>query len=165
VAIARALATDPEVLICDEPVASVDAPTRGLLLDLLDRLRRERGLALLFISHDLAAVSRITSRVAVMYLGRIVEHAGTYEVLRSPRMPYTRALISAVPTGDPATRARRIVLTGESPSPVDPPAGCPFHPRCPHPLKDETCRQARPPLAEGIPGHWAACWKQGEVVR
>lgn len=159
-AIARALATDPDLLICDEPVASVDAPTRALLLDMLDRLRRERGLALLFISHDLAAVSRLTSRVAVMYLGRIVESARTADALRSPRMPYTQALISAVPTGDPDTRRHRIVLVGELPSPVSPPSGCPFHPRCPHPAKDEQCRRARPPLEEAAPGHVAACWKQ-----
>ncbi len=159
-AIARALATDPDLLICDEPVASVDAPTRALLLDMLDRLRRERGLALLFISHDLAAVSRLTSRVAVMYLGRIVERAGTAAVLEAARMPYTQALLSAVPTGDPADRARRTVLHGEIPSPVSPPTGCPFHPRCPHPAKDDQCRRLRPALEESVPGHFAACWKQ-----
>ncbi len=159
-AIARALATGPDLLICDEPVASVDAPTRALLLDMLDRLRRERGLALLFISHDLAAVSRLTSRVIVMYLGRIVESASTAAVLEAARMPYTQALLSAVPTGNPADRARRIVLQGEIPSPMSPPTGCAFHPRCPHPLKDDQCRRLRPALEESLPGHFAACWKQ-----
>ena len=159
-AIARALATGPELLVCDEPVASVDAPTRMLLLDMLDRLRIERGLSLLFISHDLGAVSRITSRVAVMYLGRIVELAPTAHLMAQPRMPYTQALLSAVPTGDPAAVSRRVVLRGELPSAVNPPAGCPFHPRCPHPLKDAQCAEGRPPLTERDSGHLAACWKQ-----
>jgi peptide/nickel transport system ATP-binding protein len=164
VAIARALATEPELLLCDEPVASVDAPTRMMLLELLDRLRRERRLALLFISHDFAAVARVTSRVAVMYLGRIVETGDTATVLTRPRMPYTQALLSAVPTGDPAGRSRRIVVRGDAPSPVDPPPGCPFFARCFHPLKDETCRNVTPPLEAREPHHLAACWKQDHPV-
>ncbi|HVH38947.1 MAG TPA: ABC transporter ATP-binding protein, partial [Gemmatimonadaceae bacterium] len=128
--------------------------------DMLDRLRIERGLSLLFISHDLGAVSRITSRVAVMYLGRIVELAPTAHLMAQPRMPYTQALLSAVPTGDPAAVSRRVVLRGELPSAVSPPAGCPFHPRCPHPLKDAQCAEGRPLLTERDSGHLAACWKQ-----
>lgn len=159
VAIARALSTGPDLLICDEPVASVDAPTRELLLALLDRLRRERGLALLFISHDLASVARLASRVLVMYLGRLVEAGPASVVLSTPRMPYTAALVAAVPTGDPAARRDRRVLPGEPPSPADPPSGCPFHPRCPHPAKDAQCTHERPPLREIAGGHSVACWK------
>ena len=159
--IARALSTGPDLLICDEPVASVDAPVRAMLLDLLDRLRRERGLSLLFISHDLAAVGRIASRIAVMYLGRIVELGTSAHLLAHARMPYTQALLSAVPTGDPATSARRIVLTGELPSSFEPVAGCAFYPRCQQPSKDAECVGARPPLtASNGAGHVAACWKQ-----
>jgi peptide/nickel transport system ATP-binding protein len=160
VAIARALGPGPELLVCDEPVASVDAPTRERLLELLDRLRRERSLALLFISHDLAAVSRVTSRVLVMYLGRIIESAPTDVALAAPLHPYTRALLSAVPTGDPAARARRTVLAGEPPSPLDPPAGCAFHPRCPHLARDAQCARERPELTSRGHGHRTACWHQ-----
>lgn len=159
VAIARALGPQPELLVCDEPVASVDAPTRALLLDLLDRLRRDRGLALLFISHDLAAVRRVADRVLVMYAGRVVEEGPAMAILDAPGMPYTQALLSAVPTGTPEGRARRIVLPGEPPSPLAASAGCPFHPRCPHPMKDATCANERPPLRSLSGDHRAACHK------
>ena len=160
VAIARAIAVGPDVLICDEPVAAVDAPARAQLLDLLGTLRRERGLALLFISHDLAAVRRVASRVAVMYLGRLVESGPASVISTTPRMPYTRALLAAVPTGDPAARASRTPLAGEVPSPADPPAGCTFHPRCPHPRRDAQCAAEAPPLTPRAPGHDVACWKE-----
>ncbi len=159
VAIARALSTSPELLVCDEPVASVDAPTRERLLGLLDRLRRDRKLSLLFISHDLGSVQRITSRVLVMYLGRVVESGPTGQVIDTPRMPYTQALLSAVPTGDPARRRTRIVLAGEPPSPASPPSGCAFHTRCPHPARDSACTTQVPPLRHLGPGHNAACLK------
>ncbi len=159
VAIARALSTSPDLLVCDEPVASLDAPTRERLLALLDQLRRDRGLALLFISHDLASVQRITSRLLVMYLGRIVESGPTAAVIDTPRMPYTQALLSAVPTGDRAHRQRRIVLPGEPPSPGAPSSGCAFHPRCPHPSRDSACVTQVPPLRHFGPGHDAACLK------
>jgi oligopeptide/dipeptide ABC transporter ATP-binding protein len=159
VAIARALAPEPALLVCDEPVASVDASTRGLLLDLFERLRRDRGVALLLISHDLASVRRLADRVLVMYGGRLVESGPAAEMLDAPRMPYTQALLSAVPTGDPADRARRIVLSGEPPSALSPPAGCPFHPRCPHPMKDAQCAAEAPPLRPLTAAHEVACWK------
>jgi peptide/nickel transport system ATP-binding protein len=160
-AIARAIAVEPEVLICDEPAANVDPVLREQLLALLDRLRDERGLALLLISHDLDAVRRLASRVCVMYLGRIVERSESPAALDTPLHPYTNALRAAFPTGDPTARARRIVLRGELPSPLHPPAGCAFHPRCPHPARDASCQVSRPPLAEVAPGRHVACTKIG----
>ena len=159
VTIARALSTSPDLLVCDEPVASVDAPNRVLLLDLFDRLRRDRGLSMLFISHDLAAVRRIADRVLVMYLGRLVEAGAVDDVLATPLMPYTAALLAAIPTGDPATRRSRVLPLGEPPSALVPPPGCAFHPRCPSPLKDEACRGSVPPLVERLPGRQVACLK------
>jgi len=160
-AIARAIAVEPEVLICDEPAANVDPQLREQLLALLDRLREERGLALMLISHDLDAVRRLATRVCVMYLGRIVEWSDSPAALDTPLMPYTGALKSAFPTGDPAARAQRVVLRGELPSPLHPPAGCAFHPRCPHPGRDASCQVSRPPLAEVAPGRHVACTKVG----
>jgi peptide/nickel transport system ATP-binding protein len=159
VAITRAIAVGPDVLICDEPVAAVDAPARAQLLDLLDALRREHGLALLFISHDLAAVRRVAARVAVMYLGRLVETGPASVITAAPRMPYTRALLAAIPTGDPAARAIRTALAGEVPSPAHPPDGCAFQTRCPHPQRDTQCTTEAPPLTPRAPGHDVACWK------
>ena len=162
VAIARALGPEPDLLLCDEPLAAVDLPTRERLLTLLESLRRSRGLSMLFISHDLEAVSRLASRVIVMYLGRVVESSVGASALLDPQMPYTRALAAAVPTGDPATPRRRIVLQGELPSRGAPPRGCAFHPRCPHPAKDDQCSNERPPLVPVVKGdadHLAACWK------
>jgi peptide/nickel transport system ATP-binding protein len=162
VAIARALAPEPDLLICDEPVASVDDATRERILTLLEHRRDTGGLALLFISHDLAAVARIASRVLVMYLGRIVESGTTAGVLGTPRMPYTQALLAAVPTGEPARLARRTVLTGEAAGSGERPRGCAFHPRCPHPRKDDQCRGERPrlvPVGVGAEEHLAACGK------
>jgi peptide/nickel transport system ATP-binding protein len=159
VAIARALACDPELLVCDEPVANVDAEMRDQLLTLLDTLRVRHGLTLLLISHDLAAVRQLASRVAVMYLGRIVERSESPAALDDPWMPYSQALRSALPTGDPAARLGRIILHGEVPSPLQPPSGCAFHPRCPHPARDTSCQVAVPPLIELAPGRFVACPK------
>jgi len=160
VAIARALACQPALLICDEPVANVDADAREQLLSLLDRLRAERELALVLISHDLAAVGRLASRVAAMYLGRVVESSDDPTTLDSPRMPYTQLLRASLPTGRPLT-SRRPPFLGEFPSPIAVPDGCAFHPRCPHPLKDDHCLSERPVLrtvAPDQPAHLAACW-------
>jgi oligopeptide/dipeptide ABC transporter ATP-binding protein len=168
VGIARALAPEPDLLVADEPVSSLDVAVRGQVLDLLGGLRERLGLALLLIAHDMAAVERLADRVAVMYLGRIVEIGVAGELLARPLHPYTASLLSAVPVADPAAgrRRRRIVLPGEPPSPLAPPAGCPFHPRCPS--ARPRCAAERPELAppSGTPGEWGravACFYPGEL--
>lgn len=161
VAIARAIAVGPQLLICDEPVSSVDAETRERILALLDRLRHEHGMAMLFISHDLSAVQRLASRLAVMYLGRVVERSDASDALTDPWMPYTQALRAAIPTGENARTRPRVLVRGEFPSPLHPPAGCTFHPRCTHPARDASCQVSRPELAEVAPGRWVACPKVG----
>ncbi len=144
VAIARALAPAPELLVADEPVSSLDVSVRGQILELLAGLRERLGLAMLLISHDMAAVERLGDRVAVMYLGRIVELAPRAALFRRPLHPYTASLLAAVPVADPARRRIRIALPGEPPSPLAPPSGCPFHPRCP--IARPRCAAERPPL-------------------
>jgi oligopeptide transport system ATP-binding protein len=165
VGIARALAPAPDLLVADEPVSSLDVSVRGQILALLAGLRQRLGLTLLLISHDMAAVERLADRVAVMYLGRIVELASREELLRRPLHPYTVSLLSAVPVADPRRRRNRIVLPGEPPSPLAPPSGCPFHPRCP--IARPRCSAERPPLAPpGESGEWgrlAACFYPGEM--
>ncbi len=164
IGIARALSVAPEFIVCDEPVSALDVSVQAQVLNLLQDLQARLGLAYLFIAHDLSVVEHVSDRIAVMYLGRIVELGDAAEVVARPRHPYTRALLSAVPVADPAAAGERIVLPGDVPSPAAPPSGCPFHPRCPHPLKDADCAAIVPPLAEKAPRHFAACIKEAAYV-
>ena len=154
IAIARALVLEPEFLVLDEPVSALDVSIQAQVVNLLVELREQLGLTYLFISHDLSVVEYLADEVAVMYLGRIVEHAAADALYRAPLHPYTRALFSAVPRIDPARRSRRIVLTGDVPSPANPPPGCRFHPRCP--LAERVCREVDPP-ATVVAGHTVHC--------
>ena len=157
IGIARALAVDPEFIVADEPISALDVSIQAQIMNLMERLQAEKNLTYLFISHDLRAVRHLSDRVAVMYLGRIVELAGGREIYSDPLMPYTRALISAVPVPDPVVEAsrERIILTGDVPSPINRPAGCHFHTRCPFAIED--CKQIVPKLVEIKPAHEAAC--------
>jgi oligopeptide transport system ATP-binding protein len=161
IGIARALAAEPDFIVCDEPISALDVSIQAQIINLLERLQKEFGLTYLFISHDLRAVRHISDRIAVMYLGEIVEVAGAKEVYDRPLMPYTRALISAVPVPDPEVESKRrqIVLTGDVPSPIDPPQACRFHTRCPYAIKE--CSEIKPRLREITPGHFAACIRIG----
>jgi oligopeptide transport system ATP-binding protein len=157
IGIARALAVDPAFIVADEPISALDVSIQAQILNLLEKLQREKKLTYLFISHDLRAIRHVSDRIAVMYLGKLVEVADSRTIYDEPLMPYTKALISAVPVPDPnieATR-QRIVLEGDVPSPINPPSGCRFHTRCPYVI--EACKNVEPPLVEIKPRHFAAC--------
>jgi len=155
VVIAGAMVLQPELLIADEPVSMLDVSVRAEILNLLRELRQTRGISLLFITHDLGTVAYFADRIAVMYLGRIVELGPTREVLKNPQHPYTKALLSVVPVPNPRLRRQRVILQGETPNPINVPSGCRFHPRCP--MAEARCAQNDPQLIEAAPQHSAAC--------
>ncbi len=166
IGVARALALRPKLIVCDEPVSALDVSIQAQILNLLEDLQDEFNLTYVFISHDLGVVQHISDRIAVMYLGRIVEIANSTELYQNPKHPYTAALLSAVPKGhSDSDMSQRIVLEGDVPSPIDPPSGCPFHPRCPKAKEiggpdgvPENCKSEFPPLAEVDKNHVGACW-------
>jgi peptide/nickel transport system ATP-binding protein len=156
IGIARALAVGPELVIADEPISSLDVSIQAQIVNLMVDLQRELGLTYVFIAHDLKIIEYISTRVAVMYLGKIVEMAGAADIYRAPKHPYTQALLSAIPVADPTRKSERIILAGDVPSPAHPPPGCPFHPRCRYAF--DRCRTEVPPLYQLAGGHLASCF-------
>jgi peptide/nickel transport system ATP-binding protein len=156
IGIARALALRPKFIICDEPVSALDVSIQSQVLNILRDLQEEFGLTYLFIAHNLSVVEHVSNRVAVMYLGKMVEMTSREELFRNPLHPYTQALMSAIPIPNPRLKRQRTILKGDVPSPLNPPKGCRFHPRCP--VAIEKCGQEEPPFIEVSPDHWVACW-------
>jgi peptide/nickel transport system ATP-binding protein len=155
VVLARALVTNPDFIVADEPIAMADVSVRALILELMKELKEEFNLTYLFITHDLATAKYLCDRIAIMYLGRIIEIGSRDELFKNPHHPYTQALLEAVPVPDPDLRRTEEVVRGEIPSAINPPAGCHFHPRCPYVM--EKCKKGRPPMKEVKPGHQSAC--------
>lgn len=163
IGIARALAVSPKLIIADEPVSALDLSIQAQIINLLQELKGELGLCFLFITHDLSVLKHLSDRIAIMYLGRIVETGSRDAVLSRQLHPYTEALLSAIPSVDTRKPRRRVIARGELPSPLSPPTGCPFHPRCPY--AEELCGTVRPELIEKEPGHLAACHFSGKIYR
>ena len=163
VGIARALAVNPELIVCDEPVSALDVSIQAQVINLLMELQQKLGLTYIFIAHDLKVVEHVSNRVAVMYLGKIVELAEAEELYKNPQHPYTQALLSAIPVPDPKAKEGRIILTGDVPSPINPPTGCHFHPRCPQVIDE--CRSRVPRLELKSKDHWTSCLRVQSAIK